>query len=53
MEKDLLGIHVMAAVINKKGELDMEVEQYALSEMPKATESLNREYSINLGLPHF
>ena len=53
MEKDLLGIHAMAAVIKKKGELAVEAEQYALSELQKATESLNCEYSIILRLPHF
>ncbi|KAM0880055.1 hypothetical protein ACQ4PT_033840 [Festuca glaucescens] len=33
MEKDLLGIHAMAAVIKKKGELAIEAEQYALNEL--------------------
>jgi hypothetical protein len=33
MEKDLLGIHAMAVVIKKKGELAMEAEKYALSEL--------------------
>jgi hypothetical protein len=37
MEKDLLGIHAMATVIKKKGELAMEAEQYALSELHKPT----------------
>jgi hypothetical protein len=37
MEKDLLGIHAMAAVIKKKGELVMEAEQYALNELQKAS----------------
>ncbi|KAM0873436.1 hypothetical protein ACQ4PT_038066 [Festuca glaucescens] len=41
MEKDLLGIHAMAAVIKKKGELAIEAEQYALNDLQKATESLN------------
>jgi hypothetical protein len=53
MEKDLLGIHAMAAVIKKKGELAMEAERYALSELQKATESLKCEYSIIHRLPHF
>ena len=53
MEKDLLGIHAMAAVIKKKGELAMEAERYVLSELQKATESLNCEYSIILRLLHF
>jgi hypothetical protein len=33
MEKDLLGIHAMAAVIKKKCELAMEADRYALSEV--------------------
>jgi hypothetical protein len=41
MEKDLVGIHDMAAVIKKKGGLATEAEQYALNELQKATESLN------------
>ncbi|KAM0842398.1 hypothetical protein ACQ4PT_058389 [Festuca glaucescens] len=41
MEKDLVGIHDMVAVVKKKGELAAEAEQYALDEMQKATESLN------------
>jgi hypothetical protein len=53
MEKDLLGIHAMAAVIKKKCELAMEAEQYASSKLHKATKSLNREYSIILHLLHF
>ena len=48
MEKDLWGIHAMAAVIKKKGELTVEAERYALSELQKATESLNCEYLILL-----
>jgi hypothetical protein len=48
MEKDLLGIHAMAAVIKKKGELAIEAEQYALNELQKAIESLNCEYLITL-----
>jgi hypothetical protein len=41
MEKDMRGIHAMAAIIKKKGELAIDAEQYALSELQKATESLN------------
>ncbi|KAK1600867.1 hypothetical protein QYE76_017954 [Lolium multiflorum] len=41
MEKDLLGVHAMAAVIKKKGELAIEAKKYALNELQKATESLN------------
>jgi hypothetical protein len=43
----------MVAVIKKKGELAMEAEQYALSELQKATESLICEYSIIPRLPYF
>jgi hypothetical protein len=52
MEKDLLGIHAMAAVITKKGELAIEAEQYALNELQKATQSLKFEYPILLHLFH-
>jgi phage shock protein A len=41
MEKDMRGIHAMAAIIKKKGELAIDAERYALSELQKATESLN------------
>jgi hypothetical protein len=33
MENDLVGIHAMAAVVKKKGELATEAEQYALDEL--------------------
>jgi hypothetical protein len=46
MEKDLVGIHAMAVVVKKKGELAVEVEQYALDELQKATESLNCKQSM-------
>jgi hypothetical protein len=52
IEKDLLGIHAMAAVITKKGELAIEAEQYALNELQKATQSLKFEYPILLHLFH-
>ncbi|KAK1692354.1 hypothetical protein QYE76_009051 [Lolium multiflorum] len=41
MEKDLLGIHAMAAVIKKKGEMAVEAERYTLNELQKATDSLS------------
>ncbi|KAM0924759.1 hypothetical protein ACQ4PT_004690 [Festuca glaucescens] len=41
IEKDLVGILAMAAVVKKKGELAAEVEQYALDRLQTATESLN------------
>jgi hypothetical protein len=43
MEKDIRGIHAMAAMIKKKGELAVEAERYAMNELQKATESLNYE----------
>jgi hypothetical protein len=53
MEKDLIGIHAMAAVVKKKGELATAAEQYTLDELQKATKSLNCKYlmflaSVNL-----
>ena len=53
IEKYLLGIHAMVAIIKKKGELAVEAEQYTLSKLQKATEILNCEYSIILRLLHF
>ena len=44
MEKDMRGIHAMAAIIKKKGELAIDAERYALAELQKATESLNCKY---------
>ena len=41
MEKDMRGIHAMAAIIKKKGELAIDAERYALTKLQKATESLN------------
>jgi hypothetical protein len=46
MEKNFVVIHAMAALVKKKGELAAEVEQYALHELQKATESLNCKQSI-------
>jgi hypothetical protein len=46
MEKDLVGIHAMVEVLKKKGELAAEVEQYALDELQKATESINYKQSM-------
>ena len=50
MEKDMRGIHAMADIIKKKGELAIDAERYALSELQKATESLNCKC---LSLPWF
>jgi hypothetical protein len=41
MERDIRGIHAMAAIIKKKGELAIDAERYALCELQKAIESLN------------
>jgi hypothetical protein len=46
MEKDMCGIHAMAAIIKKKGELATNAERYALTELQKATESLNCKYFL-------
>jgi hypothetical protein len=37
MEKDMRGIHVMAVIIKKKGELAINAERYALTELQNAT----------------
>ncbi|KAK1681130.1 hypothetical protein QYE76_041978 [Lolium multiflorum] len=41
MEKDLRSTYALAAIVNKKDEIAAEVERYALTELHKATESLN------------
>ncbi|KAK1684965.1 hypothetical protein QYE76_045813 [Lolium multiflorum] len=41
MEKDLRSTYALAAIVNKKSEIAAEVERYALTELHKATESLN------------
>ena len=43
MEKDLRSTYALAAIINKKSEIAADVERYALTELHKATESLNCE----------
>jgi hypothetical protein len=43
MEKDLRSTYALAAIVNKKGEIAADVERYALTELHKATESLNCE----------
>nr|XP_051202125.1 uncharacterized protein LOC127315694 [Lolium perenne] len=43
MEKDLPSTYALAAIVNKKGEIAADVERYALTELHKATESLNYE----------
>nr|XP_051211412.1 uncharacterized protein LOC127328890 [Lolium perenne] len=41
LEKDLRNTYALAAIIKKKGEIAADVERYALTELHKATESLN------------
>ncbi|KAK1601326.1 hypothetical protein QYE76_059293 [Lolium multiflorum] len=41
MEKDLRITYALAAIVNKKSEIAADVERYILSELHKATESLN------------
>ena len=44
MEKDLRNTYALAAIIKKKGEIAADVERYALTELHKATESLNCKF---------
>ncbi|KAK1604102.1 hypothetical protein QYE76_027775 [Lolium multiflorum] len=46
MEKDLRSTYALAAIVNKKSEIAADVERYALTELHKATESLNCLLSI-------
>ncbi|KAK1692926.1 hypothetical protein QYE76_009623 [Lolium multiflorum] len=46
MEKDLRSTYALAVIINKKSETAADVERYALTELHKATESLNCLLSI-------
>jgi hypothetical protein len=48
MEKDLVGIHAMIAVVKKKGELAIEAGRYMQEELLKATESLNCKHLMFL-----
>nr|XP_051207337.1 uncharacterized protein LOC127323204 [Lolium perenne] len=41
MEKDMRSTYVLVAIIKKKSDLAADVERYALTELHKATESLN------------
>ncbi|KAK1609244.1 hypothetical protein QYE76_032917 [Lolium multiflorum] len=41
MEKDLRSTYALVAIVNKKSEIAADVERYALTELHKATESLN------------
>jgi hypothetical protein len=53
MERDMRGIHAMADIIKKKGELAIDAERYALGELQKATESLNCKCLILLEFLRF
>jgi hypothetical protein len=44
MEKDLRSTYALATIVNKKSEIAADVERYALTELYKATESLNCEF---------
>jgi hypothetical protein len=41
MERDIRYLHAMEDIIKKKGEMAVDTERYALSELQKATDSLN------------
>jgi hypothetical protein len=41
LEQDMCGLHAIAAIIKKKGELAIDAERYTMTELHKATESLN------------
>ncbi|KAK1643865.1 hypothetical protein QYE76_061670 [Lolium multiflorum] len=45
MEKDLRNTFALAAIVRKKGEIAADIERYALTELHKATESLNSKSS--------
>ncbi|KAK1608627.1 hypothetical protein QYE76_032300 [Lolium multiflorum] len=44
MEKYLRSTYALAAIVNKKSEIATDVERYALTELHKATESLNCKF---------
>ncbi|KAK1680818.1 hypothetical protein QYE76_041666 [Lolium multiflorum] len=48
MEKDMHSTYALAAIVNKKSEIAADVERYALTELHKATESLNFDVGITL-----
>jgi hypothetical protein len=41
LEQDMRGLHAMATIIKKKGELAIDAERYEMNELHKSTESLN------------
>ncbi|KAK1602967.1 hypothetical protein QYE76_000044 [Lolium multiflorum] len=44
MEKDLRSTYALAAIVSKKSEIAADVERFALTELHKATESLNCKF---------
>jgi hypothetical protein len=52
LEKDIVGLHAMAALVKKKSELATAVEQDAMDRLRIATESLSCKQSI-LFVPHY
>ncbi|KAK1669327.1 hypothetical protein QYE76_057486 [Lolium multiflorum] len=44
MEKDLRSTYALAAIVHKKSEIAADVERYALTELHKATDSLNCKF---------
>jgi hypothetical protein len=50
MEKDLRSTYALAAIVNKKSEIAADVERYALTELHKATESLNCKFPDSFAL---
>jgi hypothetical protein len=45
LDKDMVGLHAMAALVKKKSELATAVEQHALDRLRMATESLSCKHS--------
>jgi hypothetical protein len=50
MEKDMRSTYALAAIVNKKNEIAADAERYVLTELHKATESLNCKCSGSLAL---
>jgi hypothetical protein len=50
MEKDMRSTYALAAIINKKNVIAADAERYALTELYKATESLNCKCPGSLAL---
>jgi hypothetical protein len=47
LEKDMVGLHAMAALVNKKSGLATAVEQHAMDRLCVATESLSCKQSTS------